>query len=95
MEAKGSVPGIHNQHHVLFYALSTCIWCKRVRQFLESKSVAFDFVYVDLLSGAEQNAAVEQVRRWNPSVSFPTLIIDGKRCIVGYRPEEIQEALGL
>lgn len=95
MEAKGSVPGTHNRHHVLFYGLSTCIWCKRTRQFLESNSVAFDFVYVDLLSGAEREAAVEQVRRWNPSVSFPTLVIDGKRCIIGYRPEEIQEALGL
>lgn len=95
MEARGSVPGIHNQHHVLFYGLSTCIWCKRTRQFLESNNVAFDFVYVDLLSGAEREAVVAQVRRWNPSVSFPTLVIDGKRCIVGYRPEEIQEALGL
>ncbi len=95
MDARGSVPGSRNRHHVLFYGLSTCIWCKRTRQFLESNDIAFDFVYVDLLRGAEREAAVEQVRRWNPSVSFPTLVIDGRRCIIGYRPEEIQEALGL
>ncbi len=95
MDARGSVPGTRNRHHVLFYGLSTCIWCRRTRQFLETHKVAFDFVYVDLLQGAEREAAVEQVRRWNPSVSFPTLVIDGKRCIIGYRPEEIQEALGL
>jgi len=80
---------------VLFYGLSTCIWCKRTRQFLESNDVAFEVVYVDLLQGAEREAVVEQVRRWNPSVSFPTLVIDNRRCIIGYRPEEIQEALGL
>lgn len=95
MQARESVPGIHNQHHVLFYGLSTCIWCKRTRQFLESSNVAFEVVYVDLLQGPEREAAVEQVRRWNPSVSFPTLVIDGRRVIIGYRPEEIQEALGL
>ncbi len=95
MDARGSVPGSRNRHHILFYGLSTCIWCKRTRQFLESNDVAFDFVYVDLLQGMEREAAVEQVRRWNPSVSFPTLVIDGRRCIIGYRPEEIQEALGL
>lgn len=95
MDAKGSVPGTRNRHQVLFYGLSTCIWCKRTRQFLESNDVAFDFVYVDLLSGAEREAVVEQVRRWNPTVSFPTLVIDGRRAIIGYRPEEIQEALGL
>ncbi len=95
MKARDSVPGSHNEHHVLFYALSTCIWCRRTRQFLESRDVAFEVVYVDLLQGAEREAAVEQVRRWNPSVSSPTLVIDGRRAIIGYRPEEIQEALGL
>ncbi len=95
MQARESIPGIHNRHHVIFYGLSTCIWCKRTRQFLESSNVAFEVVYVDLLQGAEREAAVEQVRRWNPSVSFPTLVIDGRRAIIGYRPEEIQEALGL
>ncbi len=95
MNARGRIPGIRNQHQVLFYALSTCIWCKRTREFLEANNIAFDFVYVDLLSGTEREAVVEQVRRWNPSVSFPTLVIDGCRAIIGYRPEEIQEALGL
>jgi len=95
MQARETVPGSRNRHHVLFYGLSTCIWCKRTRQFLENNDVAFDVVYVDLLQGAEREAAVEQVRRWNPSVSFPTLVIDNQRCIIGYRPEEMQEALGL
>ncbi len=95
MQARETVSGSRNRHQVLFYALSTCIWCRRTRQFLESNNVAFDIVYVDLLQGTEREAAVEQVRRWNPSVSFPTLVIDNQRCIIGYRPEEIQEALGL
>ncbi|MGB9776199.1 MAG: glutaredoxin family protein [Anaerolineae bacterium] len=95
MQARESIPGVHNRHHVLFYALSTCIWCRRARQFLETNNVAFEIVYVDLLQGAEREAVVEQVRRWNPSVSFPTLVIDNRRCIIGYRPEEMQEALGL
>jgi len=95
MQARETVPGSRNRHHVLFYGLSTCIWCKRTRQFLESNDVAFDVVYVDLLQGAEREAVVEQVRRWNPSVSFPTLVIDNRRCIIGYRPEEMKEALGL
>ena len=95
MQARETVSGSRNRHQVLFYGLSTCIWCRRTRQFLEDNDVAFEVVYVDLLQGAEREAVVEQVRRWNPSVSFPTLVIDNQRCIIGYRPEEIQEALGL
>jgi glutaredoxin len=94
-EARGSIPGRRDEHTIVFYGLSTCIWCKRTRKFLESQEVKFDYVYVDLLQGQEREEAVEQVRCWNPAVSFPTLVVDDARCVVGYKPEEIKEALGL
>lgn len=92
--ASGRVEGAHPAPKIVFYGLSTCIWCKRTRQFLEEQGVTFDFFYVDLLEGAEREAVIEQVRRWNPLVSFPTLVFDGARAIVGFRPDEIKEALG-
>jgi len=36
-----------------------------------------------------------EVRRWNPAVSFPTLVIDGARSVVGYRVDELKAALGI
>ena len=93
-EARGSIAGSHDEHKTVFYGLSTCIWCKRTRRFLESQGVKFDYVYVDLLRGQEREEVVEQVRRWNPAVSFPTVVIDDK-CVVGYKPEKLKEALGL
>ena len=94
-EARGSIPGSHDQHHAVFYGLSTCIWCKRTRQFLESQGVKFDYVYVDLLQGEEREEAKEQVRRWNASVSFPTVIVDDRQAVVGYKTDRLKEALGL
>ena len=94
-EARGSIPGTHNKHHTAFYGLSTCIWCRRTRQFLEEQGVAFDYIYVDLLRGQEREEAVTQIRRWNPATSFPTIVIDDSRCVVGYKPEKLKEALGL
>jgi glutaredoxin len=93
--AKGSVPGRHNKHHTVFYGLSTCVWCKRTRRFLEDQGIAFDYIYVDLLSGQEREAVLSQVRPWNPAVSFPTLVVDDFQCVIGYKPEQIKEALGL
>jgi len=94
-EARGSVLGSHDERSVKFYGLSTCVWCKRTRQLLEDNDVAFDFVYVDLLRGDERQEAIEQVREWNRAGSFPTVVVEGERCVVGYKPEEIKEALGL
>ena len=95
LEAKGSVPGPHGEHHIVFYGLSTCIWCKRTRQFLEDQGVAFDYVYVDLLKGQEREEAIGQVRRWNPAVSFPTVVVSDEQCVVGYKTEKLKEVLGL
>jgi glutaredoxin len=94
-QAKGNVAGPNNQHQIAFYGLSTCIWCKRTRQFLENNGVSFEYTYVDLLHGQERDEVMTQMRRWNPSVSFPTTVVDEARCVVGYRPEELEEALGL
>ncbi|MFN2269890.1 MAG: glutaredoxin family protein [Anaerolineae bacterium] len=94
-EPRGSVPGPHDEHQVLFYGLSTCIWCRKTRQFLKDQGVKFDFVYVDLIHGQEREDVKEQIRKWNPAVSFPTIVIDNEQSVTGFKPEKITEALGL
>lgn len=94
-EAKGSVQGSHDKHWTVFYGLSTCVWCKRTRKFLEDQSVEFDYVYIDKLQGQEREEAIEQVRCWNSAVSFPTVVVGNDQCVVGYKPEKLKEVLGL
>jgi glutaredoxin len=79
----------------MLYALSTCGWCNQTKDFLRQIGVEFDYVYVDLLEGKEQDDAMNIVEKFNPRGSFPTLVINNKKAIVGYREEEIREALGL
>ena len=79
---------------IMLYALSTCIWCKKTKEFLSSQKVAFDFIYVDQLKGEERAEAIAEVKKYNPNLSFPTLVV-GERCIVGLKEKEIREALGL
>ncbi len=78
---------------ISLFALSTCIWCKKTRELLLSMGVAFDYIYVDLLKGEERAEAVAAVKKYNPSLSFPTLVI-GEKSIVGLKEKEIKEALG-
>jgi glutaredoxin len=81
-----------NKGAVMLYALSTCQWCHKTKTLLEELGIAFDYDYVDLLEGKEQDTAMDTLERWNPSGSFPTLVIDNKRAIVGFREQEIREA---
>lgn len=78
---------------VRLYALSTCGWCAKTKDLLNSLGVEYTYVYVDLLSGEEFEEALSEVEKYNPVGSFPTLVIDGSRVIVGYKEKEIREAL--
>jgi glutaredoxin-like protein NrdH len=79
---------------VKMYSLSTCGHCKATKKLLNECQVQYEFTDVDLLEGEERSAILEDVKKWNPNCSFPTIII-GDKVIVGYKENEIREALGL
>jgi glutaredoxin len=79
---------------VKIYSLSTCSHCKSTKKLLSECTIKYDFVDVDLLEGDERKAILEDVKKFNPKCSFPTIII-GEEVIVGYKEKKIKEALGL
>lgn len=77
---------------VKLYALSTCPWCRKTKQFLDQKGVSYEFFDVDLLGGKEKEEAVDEIKKLAGDVVFPVLSVNGK-VIVGYKPEEMTKAL--
>jgi ferredoxin-thioredoxin reductase catalytic subunit len=61
---------------------------------LTDLNVAYESVDADLLFGEEREALVSELRRINPSCSFPTIDIDG-RIITGLKVQEIKETIGI
>jgi glutaredoxin len=90
--AKQHVDG-KDKGNVELYALSTCVWCKMTKALLEKMDVGFDYVYVDQLQGEDKEKTLEELKRWNPRCSFPSLVVNGTRCIVGYKEDEIKAAV--
>ncbi len=79
---------------VKLYALSTCSHCRSTKDLLNNCGVEYECIDVDKLTGDERKAMVEEIRQINPSCSFPTIVI-GDKIIVGFREDEIREALNL
>ena len=86
------VPG-KNAGNIKLFALSTCPWCRKTKQLLDDLGVEYYFTDVDLLGGDERTETMKIVRKWNPAGSFPTMVIDENKCIVGFREDEIREAV--
>lgn len=79
---------------LVLYTLSTCIWCKMTKKLLQTLNVGYDYVDVDLLKDDERAAALETLKRYNPKCSFPSLVVEGETCIIGFDEPRIREALG-
>jgi glutaredoxin len=94
-EVRGRIEGVLDSHRVVLYGLSTCGWCADAQEFLTKQGVAFDFVYVDLLDRDAMNSTVDVLKRWNPGMVFPLVVVDDATAVVGFQPEKITEALGL
>ncbi len=79
---------------IKIYTLSTCGHCRTTKKFLDDCKVQYEFEDVDLLKGEERVPILEDIRQFNPRCSFPTIII-GDKVIVGFKEDEIREAIGL
>ena len=79
---------------LVLYTLSTCIWCKKTKELLHELNVAYDHIEVDLLEPGEKDKAIEEIKKFNPRCSFPSLVVDGKDCIVGFDEKKIRETVG-
>jgi glutaredoxin len=82
------------QGHVMLYALSTCVWCKKTKRILNQLGIDYHFVDADLATPEEKEEIKKIVLKWNPQGSYPTIVIDDKQSIVGYDPEKIKEVFG-
>ena len=79
--------------NVMLYALSTCGWCQKTKKLLNDLGVDYYYLDIDKSVGEERDDAMKEVRKWNPVVNFPTLVIDDIKCITGFKEEEIREVL--
>ncbi len=80
---------------VRIFTLSTCIWCKKTKEFLAQNNVAYEYVDMDKLDSEEKDAALAELKKWNEKCSMPTVVVNDSVCIVGFKEQEIREALSL
>jgi glutaredoxin-like protein NrdH len=92
---KSKVEGKNKTHKVLVYALSTCAWCKMTKKYLKDNDVEYEYVDVDQTSDEDHEKIREDMVRKGGEPSYPTIIIDDKTLITGFRKDKLKEALGI
>jgi len=55
--------------------------------------VEYQYIDVDLLDDEQHDKITAEVAKWNPNRNYPTVVINDTKCIVGYKENDIKEAL--
>lgn len=79
---------------VKVFALSTCPYCRMARKYLDENDVEYDVLEVDLLTGAERDGAIAEVKELSGGTSFPVIVVDDD-IIVGFNKKRMKELLDL
>jgi glutaredoxin-like protein NrdH len=94
----GVIPGNNAKERMMevckLYTLSTCSHCKSCKRFLGECGIEYEFTDVDLLPEADKTEVLDEIKRLSSRCAFPTIVI-GEKVIVGFREQEIKQALGL
>lgn len=90
-----TVEGTLNQHHVLLYALSTCMWCQRTKAFLQQHAVAYEYIDVDLQDRMTKHNIIQDILKRGGQLTYPTIIIDDTILIQGHHLDKLTEVLNL
>ena len=92
METK-KVEGSNTKHNVFLYTLSTCGWCKKTKQLLKDKEIAYEYIDLDTCSKEDQKKAIEILKEKKIPVAFPVIVVNDDKVIQGFKKDDILEAI--
>lgn len=67
------------------FALSTCPYCHKALEYLNEHDIEYDYIFVDEVPQDEITEVEQEISKYNPDLTFPTIVVDGgKQVIVGF-----------
>lgn len=79
---------------ITLYSLTTCAFCQAIKKMLDDLEVRSQCIQADELPKEEKSRVMRELREINSKCSFPTVVVDDE-VIVGYKIQEIKEAIGI
>ena len=71
-----SIPGTITKHEIMLYTISTCIWCKRLKNKLNAQNIQYKYLDIDLMPWAEKEELKRELIKHRPRLAFPMMFVD-------------------
>ncbi|MFX1409711.1 MAG: glutaredoxin family protein [Promethearchaeota archaeon] len=88
------VNGKNDRRDVLLFTLSTCMWCKKCKRWLDEHNIAYRYVDVDKIEFDHKAEILDYLRNRfeGTRISYPFMICDDEH-VVGYNPNRYEELM--
>ena len=81
------------QRSVKMYTISTCIWCKKAKQFMKDHNIEHTYVDVDLCEKDDREKIRQDILSRGGQLVYPVIIVDDQIIINKFHVKKIREAL--
>ena len=79
---------------ILVFTLSTCMWCKKCKRYLDEKSMKYRYIDVDKIDPRDKAVILDYLREnYQERISYPFLVCESGH-VVGYDTKKYEEMLG-
>ncbi|MFX1346968.1 MAG: glutaredoxin family protein [Promethearchaeota archaeon] len=79
--------------NILIFTLSTCMWCKKCKTFLNDRNMTYRYVDVDKIEPQDKSKILNHLKNtYQERISYPFLVCE-KGFVIGYNPNKYEELL--
>jgi len=81
------------ENGIVLITLSTCMWCKKCKRYLQDHKMKYKYIDVDLIPSEDKAKILEYLREnYQSRISYPFLICDNG-FVVGYDTKKYEELM--
>ena len=81
------------EEDILVFALSTCMWCKKCKRFLNEEGMKYRYIDVDKIDPGDKMKLLEHLRTtYEDRISYPFFTCKSGH-VVGYDPKQYKKLL--
>ncbi|MFW9783168.1 MAG: glutaredoxin family protein [Candidatus Heimdallarchaeota archaeon] len=79
------------EENILIYTLSTCMWCKKCKRYLNDRNMKYRYIDVDKIDPKDKSTLIDNLRStYQTRISYPFLVCESGH-VVGYNPNQYEE----
>jgi len=88
------VDGEKDQREIIIFTLSTCMWCKKCKRWLNERNIKYRYIDMDQIQYSQKSEILGYLQRnYQQRISYPYMVCDKRDIVVGYNPDKYEEIM--